>query len=82
MKEVTFGQYYPSASVMHKMNAAVKILLIIAYMVAVFMVDYFHFLGFFACLFLSFKEMKSIKILSWKKKNCCLQRKLQSLNFY
>lgn len=52
MKEVTFGQYYPSASVMHKMNAAVKILLIIAYMVAVFMVDYFHFLGFFACLFL------------------------------
>ena len=49
MKEVTFGQYYPSGSVIHKLNSAVKILVVIAYMVAVFMVDYFHYIGFLAC---------------------------------
>jgi energy-coupling factor transport system permease protein len=51
MKEMAFGQYYPTNSVVHKMNASVKILLVIAYIVAVFMVDYYHFLGLFACLF-------------------------------
>lgn len=49
MKDVTFGQYYPTASFVHKMDARVKILLMIAYMVAVFLVQTFHFLGFAAC---------------------------------
>ena len=38
MKDVTFGQYYPANSIVHSMNPAVKILLTIAYIVAVFMV--------------------------------------------
>lgn len=50
MREVTFGQYFPSGSAIHKMNSAVKILLVIAYIVAVFMVKSYHFLGFLACL--------------------------------
>lgn len=50
MKEVTFGQYYPSHSFVHKMDARVKILLTIAYIVAVFLVDYYYFLGFAVCL--------------------------------
>ena len=50
MRDVTFGQYYPSNSIVHKMNASVKILMVIAYIVAVFLVQSFHFLGFFACL--------------------------------
>ena len=49
MKDMTFGQYYPTNSVVHKMNASVKILLVIAYIVAVFMVKPYHFLGFLAC---------------------------------
>ena len=50
MKDVTFGQYYPANSIVHSMNPAVKILLTIAYIVAVFMVKQFYFLGFAACL--------------------------------
>lgn len=39
MKDVTFGQYYPSHSFVHKMDARIKILLAIAYIVAVFLVN-------------------------------------------
>ncbi len=46
MKEMTFGQYYPSGSIIHKMNPAIKILIAIAYIVGVFLVKQFHFLGF------------------------------------
>ena len=50
MKDVTFGQYFPAKSFVHNMDARVKILLTIAYIVAVFLVTAFHFLGFAACL--------------------------------
>ncbi len=49
MAEITFGQYYPTKSFVHKMDARIKILLAIAYIVAVFLVSSFHFLGFLAC---------------------------------
>ncbi len=50
MKDMTFGQYYPSHSVVHKMNSAVKILLSIAYIVAVFLVSSENwYLGFGLC---------------------------------
>ncbi len=49
MKDVTFGQYIPQNSFVHKMDARIKILLVIAYIVAVFLVRSFHFLGFAAC---------------------------------
>lgn len=49
MRDVSFGQYYPSFSVVHKLNPAIKILLTIAYIVAVFLVQAFYFLGFLAC---------------------------------
>lgn len=52
MKEITFGQYYPSNSLIHKMNPAIKILLSIAYIVAVFMVSLDnYYLGFAVCFF-------------------------------
>ncbi len=50
MKDVAFGQYIPQNSFVHKMDARVKILAVIAYIVAVFLVQSFHFLGFGACL--------------------------------
>ena len=49
MKDVAFGQYYPTKSFVHNMDARVKILVVIAYIVAVFLVKAFHFLGFGAC---------------------------------
>lgn len=50
MKDVTFGQYYPAQSFVHKMNAPTKIILSIAYIVAAFLVKQYYFLGFAACL--------------------------------
>ena len=70
---MTFGQYYPSHSVVHKLNPAVKILLSIAYIVAVFLVSAENwYLGFSLCaIFVIFvtaiskipfgKMLKSIK---------------------
>ena len=44
MREFTFGQYYPGESVIHKLDSRVKILLTIAFIVAVFLVE--DFAGF------------------------------------
>ena len=46
MKDVTFGQYYPGNSFLHKLDARVKILLSIAFIVAVFLVKEYHFWAF------------------------------------
>ena len=48
MKDVALGQYYPADSFVHKMDPRVKIVLSIAYIVAVFLVQEFYFLGFAA----------------------------------
>lgn len=50
MKDVSFGQYYPVDSFVHRMDPRAKIILSVAYIVAVFLVSAFHFLGFAACL--------------------------------
>lgn len=50
MRDVAFGSYFPAESFVHKMDARAKILIAVAYMVAVFLVSAFHFLGFAACL--------------------------------
>lgn len=39
MKDLTFGQYYPSDSVVHHMDARVKILLMILYIAAIFFIS-------------------------------------------
>ena len=43
-RDVTFGQYYPSNSFVHKMDARVKLLLCILFMVGIFFVT--SFVGF------------------------------------
>jgi energy-coupling factor transport system permease protein len=50
MKDVSFGQYYPVKSFVHNMDARIKILAVIAYMVAVFLVQAYQFMGFVSCL--------------------------------
>ena len=53
LRDVTFGQYYLADSFVHKMDARVKLLLVILYMVAIFFVK--SFVGFlWITLFLAF----------------------------
>ena len=44
LKDVTFGQYYPTESPVHRLDPRVKILLVIAYIVGIFLVE-----SFFLC---------------------------------
>jgi energy-coupling factor transport system permease protein len=50
MTDVSFGQYVPTTSFVHKLDARIKILLTIAYIVGVFLVKEFQFMGFLASL--------------------------------
>ena len=49
MKDLSFGQYYPAVSFVHKLDARIKILLSIAYIVGVFLCSS-NYLGFGLCL--------------------------------
>ena len=71
---VAFGQYYQTKSFVHSMDARVKILLSIAYIVAVFLIKEFYFYGFavaggfvlLTCIFSRvpiLKVLKSIKVV-------------------
>ena len=46
MKDVTFGQYYPAKSFVHKMDPRAKIVFTLAYIVFIFFVK--NFWGFWA----------------------------------
>ena len=48
MKDLTFGQYYPSDSVVHRMDARVKILLTVLYIAAIFFIS--SYFGYAATL--------------------------------
>ena len=52
MRDVSFGQYYPSNSFVHKCDPRTKLLFLIAYIVAVFMAKNFYALGACAFVFL------------------------------
>ncbi len=49
MKDVSFGQYYPVSSFLHRMDARLKILFMIAYIVAIFLASNFY--GLAVCTF-------------------------------
>ena len=51
MREVSFGQYYPSNSFVHKCDPRAKILFLIVYIVAVFLSKNFYALGACAAVF-------------------------------
>ncbi len=50
MRDLTFGQYYPTTSFVHSMDARVKILLNVLFMVGVFFIDSFVVFGAMALL--------------------------------
>lgn len=49
MREVSFGQYYPVSSFVHRLDPRLKILFLIAYIVAIFLANNFY--GLAACAF-------------------------------
>ena len=66
MREFTFGQYYPEDSVMHRLDARVKIVMTIAFMVGIFLVkNFFGFLaaGAFVVLAVIFSRVPFFKVL-------------------
>ncbi len=54
LSDITFGQYYPTSSFVHKMDSRIKLLLLIAYIVLIFVVKNFYgFLVVFGVLFIA-----------------------------
>ena len=62
MKDITFGQYYPSGSVVHRMDARVKILLMIAYIAAIFFISSYFGYALTALLILALSLISKIPI--------------------
>ena len=64
LKDITFGQYYPSSSFVHRLDPRIKILLFTAYIVAVFLSANFAALAL-VCVFLVVAiAFSSVPILS------------------
>lgn len=53
MKDITFGQYYPSNSFIHRMDARAKLLITIIYMVSIFLVSSYTAYAFVVVCFLT-----------------------------
>ncbi len=67
MREVAFGQYYPSNSFVHKCDPRMKILFLIAYIVAVFLCKSFYALGICAAVFLLITLVSGVPVKSLLK---------------
>lgn len=72
MRDVSIGQHYPSNSIVHRMDARVKLILVIMYIVMIFFIDTFTGFGLVAlfvlfCIFLSkvplLKVLKSLRMI-------------------
>lgn len=71
MKDLTFGQYYPSDSVVHRMDARVKILLMICYIAAIFFVSSYFGYAVTLVFILAFSLISKVpitKILKFVKR--------------
>ena len=64
MRDVSFGQYYPSNSFVHKLDPRMKILFLVAYIVAVFLCKNFYALGACAAVFLLIAAFSGVPIKS------------------
>ncbi len=67
MREASFGQYYPAKSFLHRMDARMKILFLIAFIVAIFLCDTFYALGACAVVFLLAACFSGIKFTTLLK---------------
>ncbi len=64
MREVAFGQYYPSKSFVHKCDPRAKILFLIVYIVGVFLAKNFYALGACAALFVLIAAVSGVPFKS------------------
>lgn len=62
MRDISFGQYYPTASFVHKMDARVKLLLTIVYLVAVFFINSYFGYALTALLILTLSLVSKVPI--------------------
>lgn len=60
LKDITIGQYYPSESVIHKLDPRLKIILTLVYIVAIFLIQ--NFWGFLLLAVLAILLAKTAKI--------------------
>ena len=67
MREVSFGQYYPANSFVHKCDPRVKLLFLIAYIVAIFTAKNFYALGACAVAFILIVAFSGVPIKSLLK---------------
>lgn len=64
LKDVTFGQYYPSNSFVHKMDARIKLVLCLLYMVGIFFVTSFVEFAFITVFLLALIGFSRVPIRS------------------
>ena len=64
MREVSFGQYYPTNSFVHKCDPRAKLLFLIAYIVAVFISPNFYALGACVAVFILIASFSGVKFSS------------------
>lgn len=62
MKDLSFGQYYPTSSFVHKMDARIKILLMVVYIVAIFFIKGYFGYALTALLLLSTSLISRVPI--------------------
>lgn len=60
---ITFGQYYPGTSVIHRLDPRIKILLTIVYIVMIFLIDTFSGYGILALFLLSVILLSRIPVM-------------------
>lgn len=66
LSDVSFGRYYPTKSFIHRLDPRVKLLLLIAYIVMIFLAKNFLTLGFcvlFLCLAVAFSGVQVTAVL-------------------
>ena len=64
MRDVSFGQYYPANSFVHKCDPRIKLLALIAYIVALFMAKNFYALGACALVLVALAIFSKVPIKS------------------
>jgi energy-coupling factor transport system permease protein len=67
MRDVSFGQYYPASSFVHKVDPRMKIIFLIVYIVAIFMAQNFYALAACAGVFLLIVAFSSVPVGSLLK---------------
>ncbi len=64
MRDVSFGQYYPSQSFVHKCDPRTKLIFLIAYIVAIFLAKNFYALGACALVFILIVAFSGVPLKS------------------